>query len=380
MSIAIDGERSKARLPVGRKLLAQVKDLALIAKTIIVDGFFIKAVDFGSDLSKIIIKAPMGAVVAYSDATGIHVQTADWWLGAFSKKRKYKKFVEVPPGYQELSSWGSGAVENTEYTPGPAYYYTLYVPEATNYLARWCSPVITPVVGETVFFRVHGRMTDPFYDGRAGLYLGAGERLFGTVGDLVFSLTGGGTFSMASSFNQYLKPYGLVYEVQSNTAMFLPNDGVAQKPACCTVISIQKDVEGAVKSEDVIKVTASDGGMYLEYTWRFCDDVFSAMPSWLKTEIAAAGWHPLPASEFGVVPAGNYAWAWEGQVNFLNTYILVAPKLIGGTPAANGPFYEHQDDIVWAFAYVLEINTAEGTTKATINAGQMIALLNEVVP
>lgn len=83
MSLVIDGERSKQRIPQGKRQLALIKDLNVPAKTVIQDGFLIK-VQQDAGLEKIIIKAPMGAVVLCSTPDGIKKAVLDYWVGPVS--------------------------------------------------------------------------------------------------------------------------------------------------------------------------------------------------------------------------------------------------------------------------------------------------------
>lgn len=71
MTITVDGERSRKRLPVAKKALANIVDMGLPAKASLYEGFFYKVWQMGADLTGGRITAPFGIFVALSDETGV---------------------------------------------------------------------------------------------------------------------------------------------------------------------------------------------------------------------------------------------------------------------------------------------------------------------
>lgn len=363
MSIVVDGERSKARLPMGRRLLSQVIDLGLIAKTLVLDGFFIKAVDFGKGLSKIIITAPMGAVVAFSDETGIYTQTADFWRGGFSAKKKFQKFKTMPDGYSELSTWGSFPIETEEYTPYPPAYYPFTAP---SYLARRAPPAIIPLASEVIFTAVSGHVSaKTIYDARAGIFSVAGKaaNLVGSIGEYTVSLD-------VARLTQILNTQAVWQTVSYNTAYFVAYP--ATPAACCVHVSIQKDTPDKVVSTLAYKNSGVSGGMYLEYAYRTCSETFNALPAWLLSEFNTRQWGPL--GTFGVTPGGNYSWGNLAAPNQILSYVMGGTLLLSGGTA--GAFDGHESDVGVAFGFVALIDGQ----KAAHSAASMMALLAELFP
>lgn len=71
MSIKVDGERSRKRLPIAKKALALIKDMGFLSRAGIYDGFMYKVwqMDAGN-LSGGFVVAPFGIAVLLSDANG----------------------------------------------------------------------------------------------------------------------------------------------------------------------------------------------------------------------------------------------------------------------------------------------------------------------
>lgn len=118
MSLVIDGDRSLRRIHIGKKLLSLVEMLGIPTKTVIRDGFRIKAWS-DSGLSKIYVKAPMGAAVVCSTNAGMVVLTADNWLSEFTQPRDLFVGDNDLEAEKALSIWypANAVVENTKFLP-----------------------------------------------------------------------------------------------------------------------------------------------------------------------------------------------------------------------------------------------------------------------
>ena len=85
MNITYDGHRSLRRKHLGRRVLENITELGLPAKSVLFDGFLVKALNL-DDVKKARITAPAGALVACSQAGRVQVVECDHWLGGVSSR------------------------------------------------------------------------------------------------------------------------------------------------------------------------------------------------------------------------------------------------------------------------------------------------------
>lgn len=99
--IKTDGDRAKKRLWFAKKKLAAIEANDVPASTVIYDGFKIH-VSQVSEPHGGWIASPMGAVVAVSNDTGVHLAVADFWAGGFTYLSDLHTLYVDPVGDQEV--------------------------------------------------------------------------------------------------------------------------------------------------------------------------------------------------------------------------------------------------------------------------------------
>ncbi|MDA3870689.1 MAG: hypothetical protein PF589_12285 [Gammaproteobacteria bacterium] len=167
MKLIADGERSRAKVGFGKKLLRIVKMLGVPAKSSMLDGFFFKAKSI-SGMDSVMIKAPMGAIVSCSKLSGIKISMAENWTNQFMPSTDFYSAAVDTTGVS-VSFWRSGAAGNeiSEHSQiSSPYGYPYVSPDIDNprpnpdyfdgllgtSLNTPSSPVLTPAFNGEAFF------------------------------------------------------------------------------------------------------------------------------------------------------------------------------------------------------------------------------------
>lgn len=169
MSLILDGNRSLNLIPIGKRLLELAKQLAVPIKVAIHNGFRVSVWHDG-DLEKIKIKAPMGAAVICSQASGMSMFTADYWQGNFVGPRPL--FVGDLPPLDPLEAARSVYYFNTDLASvqlAPASVTTL------GYANFPAMPSMLPTAAEMFWVSIRAKTTKNIYEHCLNYYVAAGD-------------------------------------------------------------------------------------------------------------------------------------------------------------------------------------------------------------
>ena len=169
MSLILDGNRSLNLIPIGKRLLELAKQLAVPAKVAIHNGFRVSAWHDG-DLEKIKIKAPMGAAVICSQASGMSLSTADFWQGGFIGPRPLfvGNLADIPVDVDAVS-WFYFNTALASVQLAPAAMTTL---GAANFPSL---PHMIPTAAEMFWIGVRAKTAKNIYEMCLDFYVAAGD-------------------------------------------------------------------------------------------------------------------------------------------------------------------------------------------------------------
>lgn len=181
MPIKADGERSRQRIVAGKRLASTVNMLGVPSLTQVRDGFTIKATHVDRGLDSVLIRAPMGAVVACSQDTGTQLVVADYWASTFDKVRDAYVITYVEGLVGTDNMYGAvynSAVSNAKFVPSVTSTAYGSGTDIDTYADTPPTPSISAFVGEAYWVGLTGRVTAHsahVYESRLNFYSASGE-------------------------------------------------------------------------------------------------------------------------------------------------------------------------------------------------------------
>ncbi len=147
MGFTFDGDRSKRRLWFANKLHRQIKNLELLSKALVYDGFTFTVRNLDPDLKEGRVTAPMGLIVACSLEDSMTLLVADNWTGSITAKQDLKilkEFSDAVFGFADGVKKDESAYETILFDSLPREQYfktTDAIITADSYLQEMPTPV-----------------------------------------------------------------------------------------------------------------------------------------------------------------------------------------------------------------------------------------------